>query len=1014
MRRLRLCVGLVMMMLFCGATSRAFAQAVITGTVRDSQGLGIPGVSVSLAAPETSVTITNELGSYELFVPQPGDYICRFELDGFTTVTREVGVSTSPLTISVMLLPANFTETVQVSGLTATLAARSLGTSLTLSTQDLTTIPSNGRNLTSLVLLTPGAMTDGNGSWSSLRVQGKSNQQNYLSVDGIDGTFVWDATPGYLTATGSQFRLQQSLEAIEQVDVAAGVSSSDRGLGTGSAITLVTKRGGDAWRGSVMVTGRAAGWNAASPYDHTRYPITLRQGGGFLGGPLHRGRLFGFMSAEGLDQTTELSFTEAVPSVAARSRAVASVQPLLRGFPMGTLSTANPLLDLAIVTTSAYQREVVTTTRVDWKLTPSDTLTARLVAGRGTVDTPDRTVTPRRIDASETLTNSLVSLQSVHRGIASEVKLGFNQPHADATAVGPADYDPVGVSLSGTVTSGSIDARGTTGIARSGLLIRASSASSTTGSVFRPQSLTVQPVMTTQRGSHTLKLGGEYRAIDGAFQFLGSTEVVFNSVDDFLANRPNLIARAEDSPLFHPQQWYAIGFAHDTWRISNQLTFDLGVRYDYYSVVRERENRAAPFFIEQNAFGSPTSFHAADRNNWAPRVSLTYQMTDHTLLRTGYGWVYGPGQFEDRIQPIENMIVRQRVTPADVPGLAYPVSDADYRQVLSVRGTTWQRPDEVSIQYHALLTQEWPGNLSTTVGYIGSRGHDLFLRGVANTLDFVTRRREAPVVGQVDYKTSGCVDGLVVNGQRLQGCGTASYDALQVSATRRLGTGLTGLVTYQYSRNWGTTQGSNEAATAQNTFDYTAEYGPNPQDLPHTLNASVVFSVRGWQLANLFTARSGAPINVTINRPDNLVVNGVTVTNIPGGNTRGTQRPDLVPGVNPYLKNGVRWLNPAAFMTPQPGTFGNLSRNALRGPAFAQWDLSLRTTMKGMDLRLEVFNVTNRLNYEMPVANLPNGTAGVPFTDTTAGTFGYMLGPLNRTLGLGTARQAQVTLRYSF
>ena len=169
-----------------------------------------------------------------------------------------------------------------------------------------------------------------------------------------------------------------------------------------------------------------------------------------------------------------------------------------------------------------------------------------------------------------------------------------------------------------------------------------------------------------------------------------------------------------------------------------------------------------------------------------------------------------------------------------------------------------------------------------------------------------------------------------------------------------------------------------------------------------------------WSLANLITARSGAPINVTINRPDVVVVQGVTVTNIPGGNTRGTQRPDVVPGVNPYLKQGVRWLNPAAFATPQPGTFGSLSRNALRGPAFAQWDMSLRTTVRGLDLRVEVFNVTNRLNYELPAANLPNGPAGQPFTDATAGTFGYMLGPLNRTVGLGTARQAQVTLRYQW
>jgi hypothetical protein len=70
---------------------------------------------------------------------------------------------------------------------------------------------------------------------------------------------------------------------------------------------------------------------------------------------------------------------------------------------------------------------------------------------------------------------------------------------------------------------------------------------------------------------------------------------------------------------------------------------------------------------------------------------------------------------------------------------------------------------------------------------------------------------------------------------------------------------------------------------------------------------------------------------------------------------------------------------------------------------------------QSFQLRVEMFNLTNRLNYENPAATLPgNGVAGVPFTDAQAAPFGYMLGPLNRTVGLGTARQTQVSLRYTF
>ena len=77
----------------------------------------------------------------------------------------------------------------------------------------------------------------------------------------------------------------------------------------------------------------------------------------------------------------------------------------------------------------------------------------------------------------------------------------------------------------------------------------------------------------------------------------------------------------------------------------------------------------------------------------------------------------------------------------------------------------------------------------------------------------------------------------------------------------------------------------------------------------------------------------------------------------------------------------MRWLNPAAFAAPQPGTFGNLPRNFLRGPGFWQLDLMVSKDFRfganqGLQLRVEVFNITNRLNYENPAAALPDGTVG--------------------------------------
>ena len=420
--------------------------------------------------------------------------------------------------------------------------------------------------------------------------------------------------------------------------------------------------------------------------------------------------------------------------------------------------------------------------------------------------------------------------------MVNELKIGYNRPKYDAIAFGPAGYDATQVSLSGTVTSQSADARGTTGVARSGLLVRATSNASTNGQAYNPYSISFADALTLHpRRPHDQ---GRRRVPEDRLSVPVPGQHRDHLRGDQRVHRQPSAADAValDSPVFHPQQFYAIGFAQDTWRATDRLTLELGLRYDFYSVVKERDGKARPFFIEENNFGDdPDNFYDPDRNNFSPRLSAVYQLTPRTALRGGYGLFYGPGQFEDRIQPIENFIERRRVQTTDLAAnvLAYPVDPAVYRNLLSIRGYTHERPDEYNIQYGVSVSQELPGAFNLTVGYTGSKGRDMFLRGVANTFDDATRVRPFPAVGQVDYKTSGCVDGLTISGRAISGCGRASYDALQVSATRRFQTGFTGGLQYQFSRNKGTTQGSNEAVTTSNTFDFDTEYGTNQTDIPH-------------------------------------------------------------------------------------------------------------------------------------------------------------------------------------
>ena len=569
-----LLIGLALLAAALPAAAQ-LTESRITGKVTDSSAAVLPGVTVTVTSTQTGAVrtaVTDAGGAFTVTNLGPGTYTVLFSLDGFapreTAVTLGVG-DTKPA--SAALTIATVSETVNVNAEARVIEVQGAKIGVNVTPEEVQSLPVNGRNFANLMTLATGATSDGNGGWSSVRFNGKSNQQNYLNYDGVDGTYVWDASPGYLNATGSQFRLQTSMESVAEFRVASGLAPAESGLGAGGNITVVTKSGGNAFRGSAFWYGRNDALDAASKYDGRKQPLEMNQFGGSLGGPVSKSRTFFFASYEGLKQTTGLSFTEALPSDEARRRIMAgepvgsgagqspartqAVAPLLNGFPRGTTPTSNPLVALLTVDTQASQTEHTLSGRVDQRIGDNNTVYVRYLYSNGDVDTPDRTVTPRRVRAKQHPSNLMASWQRIMgASVVNEFKVGYNLPHTSATAFGPDGYDPTGVSLSGSFTSSSIDARGTTGIARSGLLIRATSASSTTGSVFNPMSLSFANTTTWNVGRHTMKFGAEYRRIQSDFQFLGSTEISYNGINEFIDNRPNTYAVTQDSPVFEPQQ----------------------------------------------------------------------------------------------------------------------------------------------------------------------------------------------------------------------------------------------------------------------------------------------------------------------------------------------------------------------------------------------------------------------------------------------------------------------------
>ena len=358
--------------------------------VADRSGAVLPGVTINVTSTDTGAVrtaVSDGDGAYSVTNLPPGNYTVAFELPGFQTQTETVRLGVGQVeTKNGSLGVAGVTENVTVAADVRAVDLGSAKIGVNVTPEEVENLPVNGRNFANLMTLATGATSDGNGGWASVRFNGKSNQQNYLNYDGVDGTYVWDASPGYLNATGSQFRLQTSMESIAEFRVNSGLAPAESGLGSGGNITVISKSGANRFAGSVFEYKRDDALDSASKYDDQKQELSLDQFGGSIGGPLAKNKAFFFGSFEGLRQTTGLSFTEAVPSAEARRRIAAGEPSSLTGgtqrrahargraacsraFPKARQSTSNALLALATNTTEAEQKENSLSARVDYRFT---------------------------------------------------------------------------------------------------------------------------------------------------------------------------------------------------------------------------------------------------------------------------------------------------------------------------------------------------------------------------------------------------------------------------------------------------------------------------------------------------------------------------------------------------------------------------------------------------------------------------------------------------------------------
>ena len=1100
--------------LAAGVAAPAWADvdARIGGTVRDQSNAFVAGAKVSIKNERTGEersTVTNEQGYFVIGSLKPSTYTVKAEQPGFapieySSMTLAVG---QELMLDFELRPAGLQEAVTVTASATVIDLSSARIGVNVSEREVLNLPVNGRQMSQLMLQAPGSQNAGTGTWQDIRFSGRAVEQNAIRYDGIEGSAIIDAAPGNLNGeVATPFKLQASLENVQEFRVESNSYPAEYGTGSGGQVSVITKSGSNSVHGSVFEYVRDDSFDAPNYFDSTRnldgsviqdLPKSLlqqNQFGGSVGGPIAKDRAFFFGSYEGYRLKAGINIVEAVPSAAAWGRAVPAIAALRPNFlaPGAVLlpgASKDPDFDIAQLQQPQKVNEDSFSGRVDFRINQKWSSYVRFFHDQCVSNQPD-SVSGRVIQITDRPTNAVFNFQGLFSDqTVNEFKFGYNAAPTQINGVVPVgsgvDLSATLINLSGSIANNGIAGQGaTSGVTVPGGLVRANSAQNGRGQPYDPYSLTFSDTLSHTRGNHYLKLGGEFRAIRMSTDRLGGTTYAFANITAFLANQPSSVQYLGDESepsvfnngatgLRHTQQEYYIGFVQDEWHARPNFTLNYGLRYDYYTPLVEANDLIVKFNIDTGVIDpNTTPLYKSKKDNFQPRVSMSWLPTQKTAIRAGFGLMVGPGQTEDQIQPVES----DRISTTLSSGIAYPmnldvlranfINNPNNRQYQPRAFANDYTIPERIYQYTASMQRDLGGALSATAAYVGSQGRDLFLRSVTNQIvslrsngaSAATVIREFDIVNpdgsvlkpfaEIDYKGSG---------------GHDRYDAMQLSLTRRSRGGLTTNAQYTLSKSTGNTAGSNEALTAGNLarriadFDY--DNGFNNFDVRHTFNLSALYALpfgrnstgaarvlaSGWEVGGIWNARSGLPVDVRITRPDvvyrdaagnvfaNPASDRVAIVNTPGGgNTRNVRRPDLVPGVDPFLSSGgLIFLNPAAFATPQPGTFGNLERNSLHGPNFNQLDvvISKRFPLSGtsnFEFRTEVFNLFDTVNFSNPVGTLPQAipTAalteanrvqpGQPYTAAAAGTFGRLTSTVGRTVGLGTSRQVQFAFRFNF
>jgi hypothetical protein len=1003
-------------------------RGAISGTVKDQSGAVVPGATVTVTNIDTNasrVLVTDALGFYRAAAIEPGTYTVQSELAGFGTVETKniVVVAASEVTIDFVLKPAALGETIQVTAeATSAQLNKTSGTiSSVLNNKAVEELPlPGGRNINNLILTAPNASsTGGQGTFA---VNGQRPRNNNYMIDGSDNN-----DPSVTIST-----TQLPPEAVQEFALVTNPYSVEFGRNSGGQVNVITKSGtnrfrGDAWEYytsenfySLNNIEKASGLSDPAKFRRHQYGFDL-------GGPLVKDRLFfyglyqrdtqrpadtpgttvrvltpaGFAALNsvplGAGQTAasrqavldRIKFLQDIYGQGVTFRNLANT--LVNGVPIETGQT-----NVNITAPSTYNTYIG---RGDYRLSASDTISARYTyTPREDINVISNCVFGALFCGNQSLLDT--NLASNYTKIISPTLLNefrFNWTRRDLDFPENDPNSPT-ATISGLFTVGG-------------------------ASNFPQYRVTdvfqFSDMATWTKGRHTVKFGADirYNKVDNGSGFNSKGTFTFNSLQDYINNNAFQLQQALQTASFQADQWQTGFFVQDDFRITSELTINMGLRYETTTVplglfgATDAESLAAlvPGPVE------------SDTNNWGPRVGFAYSPRSQnallgdglTVFRGGFGMSYDVlfynlltvnGSNYPRVVTASLFNV-QNVYPNLIPASGSAVFNPLAQYVNSAEDT--ETPES---RFYSLSMQRQLGDYVFEVGWTGSRGYKginqvamnpailtadqaALVRSTlnANAIPGVQARRLYPQFGAriviPNYVGPGDND---VEAR-------SEYNAVYFSANKRFSDGLQFGAAYTYSRWYSNNDASlGEGGTAQSSqrpqsdFDYEIEWSRSNFDRPHRLSVNYLWEIPGpdtgfwsyvaggWQLSGVTQGQSGAIFTIFTGVDSN-------------GDGSGADRPNLIGGSLSWDDKHQGFKN-EGYVTVPLGTNnlplvnslgnGTLGRNTERARHYWNTDVGLMKRFRVVGnqylmVRADIFNLLNQDNYGAPTNAMNSPSFGL-------------------------------------